>query len=304
MDLSVELGRLKLKNPVTVASGTYGYAEEYSQLNPVGELGGIFTKAVTAEPREGNPGPRVIETTAGMINAVGLANVGVEAFIRDKMPFLRSIGTSIFINVAGAQVEDYCRVTEKLESVDGIAGLEINISCPNVKEGGLAFGSDPQQAYRLLSVLRNRTRRFLIAKLSPNVADITQIAAAAVEAGCDGLSLINTLVAMAIDVKTRRPKLANITGGLSGPAVKPVGVALVYKVASKFKVPIIGIGGILTAEDALEYILAGACAVQIGTGNFIDPQIPRKVIAGIEEYCRQNGLASVKEIVGSVRIDN
>jgi dihydroorotate dehydrogenase (NAD+) catalytic subunit len=301
MEMTVRLGEQTLKNPVAVASGTFGYGEEYAAFTEITDLGAIFTKAVTLEPREGNPAPRVVETTAGMLNSVGLANVGIDAFIKTKLPFLSRLDTSVYVNVAGSTGEEYIRVIEKLEQVKGIAGLEINISCPNVKHGGLSFGADAKVAYTLLSEIRRKSSRFLIAKLSPNVTDITEIARAAEDAGCNALSLINTLVGMAINIKTRKPKLANITGGLSGPAIKPVGVAMVWKVAQRVKIPLIGIGGIMNAEDALEYILAGATAVQVGTGNFVDPKIPQEIITGIMEYCLTNGVKSVSDIVGGLQ---
>lgn len=302
MDLRVRMGKIELKNPVCAASGAFGYGREYSDLVPLNRLGAIFTKAVTLKPRQGNPGPRVVETAAGMLNSIGLANVGVESFITEKLPFLRLQNTAILVNVAGAAEKEYCAVAERLEDVEGIAGLEINISCPNVSHGGIHFGSNAKCAYNLLKKIRKASSRFLVAKLSPNVTDITEIARAAVDAGCDALSLINTLTGMAIDTRTRKPKLANITGGLSGPAIKPVGVALVWKTAQKVRVPIFGIGGITTAEDALEYIIAGASAVQIGTGIFVDPQRLLKIIEGMEKYCKQNGISSIEEIRGKLKV--
>lgn len=300
MDLTVKLGKIRMANPVTVASGTFGYGREYADLMDLNELGGIFTKAITYEPRMGNPGPRVVETPSGMLNAIGLANVGVKAFLRDKLPFLRKHKARIFVNVAGSTIPEYEKVVRALEGIRGIHGLEINISCPNVKHGGMAFGTDARQTGKLLTRLRKITTRPLIAKLSPNVSDIAHMAGVAEEAGCDAISLINTLVGMVIDVEKRKPHLANGTGGLSGPAIRPVGVAMVWKVARAVKIPIIGIGGIMDANDALQYLLAGATAVQIGTGLFVDPQIPARTIKGIEAYSKRHGLKSMREIVGKL----
>lgn len=301
MELTVRLGKVELKNPVTVASGTFGYGEEYADLVNVAGLGGFFTKAVTREPREGNPGPRIVETTAGMLNAIGLANVGVDVFIKEKLPFIKKCGTAVFVNVAGSTIEDYCYVVERLDEINDIAGLELNISCPNVKQGGIAFGSDPGNAEKLIKEIRKRTKKLLITKLSPNVTDITEIARAAVYAGSDALSLINTLIGMAVDTNTRKPKLANITGGLSGPAVKPVGVAMVWKVAQTVNVPLIGMGGIMSAEDALEYLIAGASVIQIGTGIFVDPGLPEKIINGLREYGEKHQINHISRITGSIK---
>lgn len=301
MDTSVKIGSIILKNPVTVASGTFGYGEEYSELIDINKLGGIFTKAITVKPREGNPPPRIVETSCGMLNSIGLANVGVDVFIKEKIPFLKKYDTAVFVNIAGSTVEEYLEVVNKLENTDKIDGLEINISCPNVKHGGLSFGFDPKTTFDLMSEIRKNTKRILIAKLSPNVTAITEIAKAAVDAGSDALSLINTVVGMAIDIKTKKPKLANITGGLSGPAIKPIGIANVWKVAQKVSVPIIGIGGIMSADDAIEYIIAGASAVQIGTGVFVDPQIPENIIKGIEDYCKANNISSIKDLTNSLQ---
>ncbi len=300
MDLTVKIGNITLKNPVTVASGTFGYGEEYSELIDLNKLGGIFTKAVTFEPRIGNNSPRIVETEHGMLNAIGLANVGVKTFIKEKLPLLNSLDTAFFVNVAGSTEKEYCDVIKELEKRKEVFGLEINVSCPNVKQGGISFGTNPKSIYKLLSKLRKLTKRPLICKLSPNVTDITEIAGAAIDAGSDALSLINTLIGMAIDIKTKRPKLSNITGGLSGPGIKPVGIASVYKVAKKFDVPLIGIGGIMNTKDALEYIIAGAKAIQIGTGLFVDPKIPSRIITGIEEYCNANNIKSLKKLSGSV----
>ncbi len=300
VDLSIGLGALHLKNPVLVASGTYGWGQEYQHLLDPNQLGGLVTKAVTLHPREGNPPPRIAETSCGMLNSIGLANPGVDVFIRDKLPFLQSLDTAVIVNVAGGSPEEYVKVVSRLEGQAGIAALEINISCPNVKEGGLAFGADPQTAYQILSRVRKATGRYLIAKLSPNVKDIAAIAQSAVDAGMEAISVINTLVGMAIDVTTGRPRLATVLGGLSGPAIKPVALAMVWKVAQKISLPIVGVGGILSAEDALEFLLAGASAIQVGTANFVDPQIPLRIVQGLQQICTQRGVDRVGRLVGGM----
>jgi len=304
VDLSIELGALRLKNPVLVASGTYGWGQQYRDLLDPNLLGGLITKAVTQHPREGNSPPRIVETSCGLLNSIGLANVGVKAFIREKLPFLQSLKTTVIVNVAGSTPEEYAEVARQLEGYPGIDALEINISCPNVREGGLAFGSDPKAALRVLSTVRRTTKRFLIAKLSPNVTDIVAIAESAVDAGVEAISLINTLVGMAIDVPRQRPRLSTVLGGLSGPAIKPVALAMVWKVAQKIDLPIIGVGGIMTAQDAMEFLLAGACAVQVGTANFVDPQTPLRIIRGLEEACVQQGLKRIRQLVGKMVIES
>jgi dihydroorotate dehydrogenase (NAD+) catalytic subunit len=301
IDLSIRIGEGRFANPVGVASGTFGYGREYEGLVDFSDIGAIYTKAVTLEPRPGNAPPRLAETPSGILNSIGLANVGVEKFIADKLPFLRALPCAAVVNVAGSTEDEYKKVTERLESVDGgIWGYEINVSCPNVKHGGLAFGTDPAQIERLTSSLRKLTKRPLIIKLTPNVTDITAVAKAAEAGGADAVSLINTLVGMVIDVKTRKPALGAKTGGLSGPAVRPVGVALTYRVKRAVSIPVIGMGGISNADDALQYILAGASAVQIGTANFVNPGTAGEVLRGIREYCIDNGAPSLKEICGVV----
>lgn len=296
VDLSVRIGNKVLPNPVGVASGTFGYGSEYEELLDLSCVGAIFTKAVTLKPREGNEIPRIIETPSGILNSIGLANVGIDRFISEKVPFLRKLPCAMVVNVAGSTEEEYLEVVKRLEAVDGIWGYEINVSCPNVKHGGLAFGTDPVQIERLTSSLRRLTERPLIIKLTPNVTDITVVARAAESAGADAVSCINTLLGMVIDVKKRKPVLAMKTGGLSGPAVRPVGVALTYKVSRAVSIPVIGLGGIMNADDALQYLLAGARAVQIGTANFVDPQVPRMVLEGIREYCADQGVGSVGDL--------
>lgn len=301
VDLSTDLGFIKLKNPVLVASGTFGYGQEYARLIDLRRLGGIVTKSVTLKPRLGNSPQRIVETTAGMLNSIGLANPGVEDFITDKMPFLRSIGTTVIVNVAGSSVEEYEKLVERLDQCPGIDALELNLSCPNVK-GGMAFSSVPRSVTELIKSLRPRTRLPLIAKLTPNVTDISSIALAAEAAGADALSLINTLVGMAVDIRTRRPKLSNITGGLSGPAIKPVALAMVFKTVQAVSIPVIGIGGIFSTDDALEFFIVGAKAIQVGTANFIDPSTSMKIIDGLEEYCRNEGISKLSEIIKTLKL--
>jgi dihydroorotate dehydrogenase (NAD+) catalytic subunit len=300
-DLSVRIGKVKFSNPVLVASGTFGYGEEYGSIFDLNRLGGIITKSITLNPREGHPPPRTCETPSGMLNAIGLANVGVERFIKEKLPFLRTLKTKVVVNVAGSSVEEYVEVVKRLEGKKGIDLLEINISCPNVKEGGIAFGSDPESAYRCIKAVKENTSFPIIAKLSPNVSDIVKIALAVKEAGADAVSLINTLVGMAIDLETKKPRLTNITGGLSGPAIKPVALAMVWKVAQRVKIPIIGIGGIMNYRDALEFILAGACMIQIGTGNFVDPECSVKIVEGLKKYCQENRIKKIGDLVGKLK---
>jgi dihydroorotate dehydrogenase (NAD+) catalytic subunit len=263
-------------------------------------VGGLVTKAVTLRPREGNPPPRTAETPCGLLNSIGLANIGVDRFVEEELPHLETLDTAVIVNVAGDDAEEYLEVIRRLEGRAGIAGLEINISCPNVPRGGMAFGTDPKVTHELLAAIRSVTGRFLIAKLTPNVTDIASIASAAAEAGVDALSLINTLVGMAIDVDSRRPLLSTVTGGLSGPAIRPVALAAVWRTARSISLPVIGMGGIRTAADAVQFLLAGARAIQVGTANFVDPQTPVEIIAGLERYCARRGVASVSDLVGQV----
>ncbi|MCS6859065.1 MAG: dihydroorotate dehydrogenase [Abditibacteriales bacterium] len=299
--LQIHIGPLCLRNPVMTASGTCGYGEELAEFVPLDKLGAIVTKTVTRHPREGNPPPRVCETAAGMLNAIGLQNVGIERFISDKLPFLRDAGATVIANIAGEDVAEFAELARRLDGVGGVAAIELNLSCPNVA-GGLDFSTDPQLTEATCAAVKAATRLPVIAKLSPNVTDIVAIARAAVAGGADAVSLINTLVGMAIDVKTRRPKLANVTGGLSGPAIKPVALRMVYQVAQAVSVPVIGIGGIMTAEDALEFLLAGASAVQVGTATFTNPRVSLDVLEGIERWMQENGMGSVQEIVGGLRL--
>ena len=295
MELTVQIGTKKLPNPTGVASGTFGYGSEYEELVDLSSLGAIYSKAVTPEARPGNDIPRIIETPAGLLNSIGLANVGLERFISEKLPLFRRFPCPVVVNVAGKNDEDYCRVVEELDEYDEVWGYEINLSCPNVKEGCLAFGSNPAYVEGLTRKLRGLSPKPMIIKLTPNVTDIASIAKAAEAGGADAVSCINTLVGMVIDIHKKKPVLPAGTGGLSGPAIKPVGVAAVYRVKRAVGIPVIGIGGIQNAEDAIEYLLAGASAVQIGTATFVDPAAPVKVLAGIKAYMKEEGLESLKD---------
>lgn len=301
MDLTVPIGTQILPNPVGVASGTFGYGSEYEKLIDFSSIGAIYTKAVTLNPRAGNDIPRMVETPSGMLNSIGLANVGVERFIIEKMPYLSQLPCAIIPNVAGSTLDEYVAVLDRLEECQGIYGYEINISCPNVKHGGIAFGTDPILVEQLVLSLRERTRRPLIIKLTPNVTDIADIARAAESGGANAVSCINTLVGMVIDVQKKRPVLPGKTGGLSGPAIRPVGVAMVYRVSRAVSIPVIGIGGIMNSGDALQYLLAGACAIQVGTGNFVDPSITRDVLEGILLFCDQEKLTCIKDLHRFIR---
>ncbi|MDR3552885.1 MAG: dihydroorotate dehydrogenase [Clostridia bacterium] len=299
-DLSVTIAGVPFKNPVIAASGTFGFGREYAQLFPLSTLGGIALKGLTLEPREGNPPPRCIETPQGMLNCVGLQNPGVTAFLRDDLPWLRTQGTVLICNIAGSTREDYCRMAELLSEAP-VDMLELNISCPNVREGGMAFGTSCESVGAVTRAVRRRCKKPLIVKLSPNVGDIASIAEAAESAGADALSLINTLTGMRIDLRTRRPMLSNNTGGLSGPAVLPVAIRMVWQAAARVKIPVIGIGGISRWQDAVEMLLAGASAVQVGTATFSDPFAMQKIIAGIESYMSENNIQNIFEITGSVK---
>jgi dihydroorotate dehydrogenase (NAD+) catalytic subunit len=295
MDLSIPIGNKCLANPVGVASGTFGYGSEYEELIDFSAIGAIYTKAVTAKPRGGNDIPRMVETPSGMLNSIGLANVGVERFCTEKIPYLSTLPCAVIPNVAGSTIEEYCGVIDRLEACPEIWGYEINVSCPNVKHGGMAFGTDPALVEELTKTLRKKTHKPLIVKLTPNVTDITLTAKAAARGGADGISCINTLVGMVIDVKNKRAVLPGKTGGLSGPAIRPVGVAMTYAVSRAVSVPVIGIGGIMNADDALQYLLAGASALQIGTGNFVNPSLAREVADGIAAFCKQENLSCIRD---------
>ncbi|MFQ5677821.1 MAG: dihydroorotate dehydrogenase [bacterium] len=303
IDLAVKIGSLNLKNPVLVASGTFGYGKEAKELVDLASLGGIITKSVSPMPRDGNPPPRILEVPAGMLNSIGLQNVGVEAFVNEKLPFLRNIDTTVIVNIAGSSAEEYLAVVSRLDGEDGIAGYELNFSCPNVKEGGLEFSQDSKVTAKVTSLIRNATKRPLIIKLTPNVTRIRDIARAAADSGADAVSLINTLVGMAVDVETQRAKINTITAGYSGPAIKPVALAKVYEVAQAVDIPIIGIGGIMNTQDALEFLIAGACAIQVGTANFIDPSTGERIVRELAEYCQEKKLGSISELTGSLKTD-
>ncbi len=302
VDLSLELAGLKLKNPVMTASGTFGYGEEFAEHVDLNRLGAVVTKSISLAPRPGNPPQRIWETPAGMLNAIGLQNVGVEAFLEQKLPYLRRFDTKVIVNIVGETVGEYRKLAERLEGVEGVHAIEVNISCPNVEVGGMEFGNDPRLTFDLIAALRKATRLPLIAKLSPNVTDITVVARAAREAGADALSLVNTWVGMAIDPESWRPRLSYGTGGLSGPAIRPLAVRLVWQTARAVPLPVIGMGGIMTADDAVEFFLAGATAIAVGTANFVNPRATMEILEGIEAYLRQKGIASIKDLIGKVRV--
>ena len=298
-DLTVDIGKIKLKNPVMTASGTFGYAEEFNNIIDLNRLGGIIVKGLSLKPSYGNPPPRVVETSCGMLNAIGLENIGIEAFVKKKIPFLKTFDTPLFVNIYGKQIDEYAELASIIDNIEEIEGIEINISCPNVKAGGIAFGVDSKQAFNVVASVRKETSKILIVKLSPNVTDIAEIAEAVELAGADSISLINTITGMAIDIDSGRSRLANITGGLSGPAIKPVALRMVWQVVQKVKVPVIGIGGIMTAEDAIEFLIAGATAVQIGTANFVNSASTIEIIDGIEAFLIKKGFSSIKDIIGT-----
>ena len=300
-DLTVNLGSCVLKNPVLAASGTFGYGSEYGRFVDLSDFGGIVTKTLTPEPWPGNPPPRAAETAAGMLNSIGLQNVGVDAFVRDKLPYLREIETALIVNVGGGPVEEFVRVTERLADCEGIDALEINMSCPNVS-GGMDFSTDPRRAAELVTALRTITDLPIVAKLTPNVTDIAQIARSVEDAGADAISAINTLRGMAVDIRTRRPLLGAVTGGLSGPAIKPVAMAAVYRIARQVDIPVIGIGGIMSGEDAVEFLVAGATAVQVGTASFVEPGAGASVAQEMADWCAASDVQSVRDLIGSIQI--
>jgi dihydroorotate dehydrogenase (NAD+) catalytic subunit len=299
-DLSVQLGPLHLKNPVMTASGTFGYGGEYVDLTDLNRLGAIIVKGISFLPRAGNPPPRIVETPSGLINAIGLENVGVENFIQFKLPFLRDLGVPVIVNIFGNTIEEYAELAMRLDGVAAVAALEINVSCPNVKRGGMIFGTDPAMTFKVVEAVRQATRLPLITKLTPNVTAIAEVARAAEDAGSDILSCINTVAAMAVDIFSRRPRLANVFGGLSGPAVKPIALRCVYEVVRSVKCPVIGIGGITSATDALEFLLLGAQAVQVGTANFVNPRITAEIIEGIERFLRVEKLPGIASYIGTL----
>jgi len=299
-NLNVQIGKLDLKNPALTASGTFGYGWEYADFMDLSRIGGIFVKGTTLHPREGNDYPRMAETPSGMLNAVGLQNKGVDYFVSDIYPKIKGIDTHIMVNISGSTVDDYVACAEKINELDKIPAIELNISCPNVKQGGMAFGTNCAAASEVVRAVRKVYHKTLIVKLSPNVTDITEIAKVAETEGADAVSLINTLLGMAIDAERRKPILSTVTGGLSGPCVKPIALRMVYQTSKAVKIPIIGMGGISNEKDAIEFILAGATAIQIGTYNFIDPAVSIKVVGGIDDYLDRHGFGSVQEIIGAL----
>lgn len=301
MNLAVEIAGLRFKNPLIAASGTFGYGVEYEEILDLSRLGGLVSKGLYMEPRDGNPTPRIAETPSGLLNAIGLQGIGIKAFVKDVAPRVARHDTVHLVNICGDTVEEYAEVARVCDGVPGIAGLEINISCPNVKKGGIAFGGDPRMTHDVVAAVRKVTRLPLIPKLSPNVTDIALLARAAEEAGADALSCINTLLGLAIDVETRRPKLAYGTGGLSGPAVRPVAVRMAWQAARAVRIPVIGIGGISSANDALEFLIVGCPAVQIGTANFVDPGVHERILADLESWLERQGLDDIGDVVGSLK---
>lgn len=300
ISLATTIHTIKLKNPVMTASGTFGYGEEFADFIDLGRLGGIVVKGTTGQRRQGNPYPRMAETPAGMLNAVGLQNVGVDTFCAEVYPRIKHFDTNILVNVSGSSIEEYCDVAAKIDALDAIPGIELNISCPNVKQGGMGFGTRPEMAAQVVEAVRRVYHKTLVVKLTPNVTSIVDIAKAVEGAGADALSLINTLLGMAVDVERRHPMLSTVTGGLSGPCVKPVAVRCVWQVAHAVSIPVIGMGGIVTAADALEFLMAGAKAVEVGTANFLDPRTTVRIVEGLEDYCRRHNINDINDIIGII----
>lgn len=302
IDLSIDLGFLKLKNPVVAASGTFGYGKEFEPFLDLSELGGFVVKGLYSEPRAGNPPPRLVETASGLINAIGLQGIGVKRFATEILPHLQGLDTAVIVNVCGGDDEEYVRVVDALNGREGIAAYELNISCPNVKQGGLCPAMFPDATFRIVRQVKAVSRRPLITKLTPNAPQITDVAQSAEAAGSDALSLVNTFLALALDAETRRPKLTNVLGGLSGPAIKPLALRIVYQVSAHVTVPIFGMGGIMTATDAAEFMIAGASAVQVGTANFVNPQATLEIISGLEDLGNRQGLARIADLIGTIKI--
>jgi dihydroorotate dehydrogenase (NAD+) catalytic subunit len=302
IDISTEIAGIKLKNPVMTASGTFGSGKDLEDLVDLKKLGALVAKSISLRPKIGNPPPRICETPSGMLNTIGLQNPGIGAFLKDDMPFLAKLGIPVIINIAAESVEDYAELARRLDAVPGISGIEVNISCPNVREGGMAFGISQKLTFDVISNVKRATKLPVIAKLSPNVTDIKIIAKAAEDAGANAISAINTVLGMAIDIKTRKPRLSMIVGGLSGPAIKPIALRAVYEISKTVKIPVIGIGGIMTSDDAIEFMLAGASAVQVGTGSFVDPSTALNVAKGIEKYLKDNKFTSLKDIIGKMAV--
>jgi dihydroorotate dehydrogenase (NAD+) catalytic subunit len=300
-DLRVTLGPLVLKNPVLAASGTFGYGREYAPLIDIEKLGGIVVKGLSLKPRDGNPPPRIVETPCGMLNAIGLANIGLERFLKEKLPWLQRLGTAVIVNVYGHSQQEYGDLAGALKGVNGISAIEVNISCPNVECGGMAFGTDPEASARVTEQVLKDSDKPVIVKLSPNVTDIRAVASAVESAGAHALSLINTLTGMVIDIETRSPVLANVSGGLSGPAIRPIALHMVHQAVRTVRIPVIGIGGIISHNDALEFLIAGAKAVQVGTGNFVNPGGTLDIIEGLRQFCVERGIETIKEVIGSLK---
>jgi len=302
VDLKTDIGGIELKNPVMTASGTFGYGSEYDDTIDLDRLGAIVVKGLSLEESPGNPPPRVVETASGMLNAIGLENVGIKRFIKEKLPFLETLQSPTIVNIYGKSVEDYIELASQIDDIEGISGIEVNISCPNVKAGGVAFGVEPIAAYNVVKGVREKTSKPVMVKLTPNVTDITEIAKSVEDAGADSVYLVNTLTGMAIDIDTRQPILANITGGLSGPAIKPVALRMVWQVAQKLNIPVIGIGGIMNANDALEFLIAGASAIQVGTANFVNPHATIDILDGIINYLEEKNISSIRDLIGSMEV--
>ena len=301
VDLSVNIGKLNLKNPVLTASGTFGYGEEYNEFVDLNLLGGIVVKGISLKPMEGNPAPRICETPCGMLNAIGLQNVGLKKFLKEKLPYLRNFDTKVIVNILGKSVQEYVRLARALDET-GVDGIELNVSCPNVKKGGMAFGTDQRSLAKLVGAVKQASgATVVITKLSPNVSSIPVFARAAEDAGSNAISLINTTPALSIDIETRKSKLANVTGGLSGPAIKPIALRMVWEASQAVSIPVIGIGGILNASDAIEFLLAGASAVQVGTGNFLNPRATSEIIEGLAAYLQRKNIHTVRDIIGGIR---
>jgi len=299
IDISTNLGGIKLNNPVCAASGTFGYGREYEPYVDISKIGAVIVKGTTLEPRTGNPPPRIIETASGMLNAIGLENPGIKEFLNTHLPYLRENNVTIIANIAGNTIDEYAALAEMIEGNDGVAGIELNISCPNVKQGGLQFGTDPQMVYEVVKAVKDKTTLPVMPKLSPNVTDIVEIARASEAGGADALSMINTLMGMAVDINTRKPFLANIFGGLSGPAIKPVALRMIYQVYREVKLPILGGGGIVNYRDALEFLMVGATAISVGTGIFINPQITDEIVSNLLQYMQENNIDTISELIGA-----
>jgi len=300
--LAVNVGGIPMRNPVMTASGTFGYGEAFASFFDLNRLGAIIVKGLALKPAPGNPPPRTVETCGGMLNAIGLENVGLQAFVKEKLPFLQSLDTPVILNIYGQTVHEYAKLAERINDLEGVSGLELNISCPNVKAGGMAFGTHPKMAFQVTQAAREKTRLPLIVKLSPNVTDIASIARSVEEAGADAVSLINTITSMVVDVETRRPKLGNTIGGLSGPAIKPIALRMVWEAVQAVGIPVIGIGGIMDASDALEFLIVGARAIQVGTANFVNPRATVDIAEGLKSYLVEKDIPDISQVIGSIRV--